>query len=374
MNNKSQYTNRAIAQGFESITIGRQSTHKYNRSTKKLDGFNQLPAVNRLGEDGKDHINTHHRATTDLGNALSPYGDYPFMHPEYGQFRTVHGILAWLRNPAQPDNIRTMSGHDVEKVRIHPADEVELVDYSFIYMDCTWLKIQTYPELAKAFKESTLPFDLYYFSITDPENNKSIRVRGPTAVWVIRGLNELRNALKEDREPNLDFLLPRVYVELAENRLNPKGNDASLEVTYNGTGSGKVKRPLRPLSKVTNLKVALSRAPLAYRNLSALQKDDTDKQVPNSNSPRPKSAIKTPVQPIELTEEEKEARRLHKKEKVKRYKERKRLARLGAGVTGEVKVTNTDGIVEVSISEQIDSPEDTKEHETITTTEENPQG
>lgn len=174
--------------------------------TKKRE---ELPAVNSLGAEGEDHINTHFQSDNDLGRALSTYGSYPFNHPEYGRFRTVHGFMCWLGNPNQPDNYRNMPAYDVENHRLASAS-IPIKNYRFTLMQATWMKIQAHPEIGRMLVDSKLRLDHYYLKYLTPgpgNNKKRIRIRPDTAPIMIRAFEEIRTALIENRAPRFDFLL-----------------------------------------------------------------------------------------------------------------------------------------------------------------------
>ena len=167
----------------------------------------ELPAVNNLGVEGVDHINTHYHSDTELGRALCAYGSYPFNHPEYGRFRTVHGLMCWLGNPNQPDSYRNMSALAVENHRTR-SSTIPVKNYRFTLMQATWMKIQAHPEIGRMLVESTLPLEHYYLKHLVPgENTKRIRIRPDTGPILIRAFEEIRKALKENRQPLFDFLL-----------------------------------------------------------------------------------------------------------------------------------------------------------------------
>lgn len=184
----------------------RKTTQTTNPDKKQREEF---PAVNSLGVEGEDHINTHFQSDSELGRALSTYGSYPFNHPEYGRFRTVHGFMCWLGNPNQPDSYRNMPAYAVEKHRLSSAS-VPVKNYRFKLMEATWLKIQVHPEIGRKLAESNLRLDHYYLNHLSPgsgNNKKRIRIRPDTAPVVIRAFEEIRKALIENRSPCFDFLL-----------------------------------------------------------------------------------------------------------------------------------------------------------------------
>lgn len=199
--NNNQYQNRPFA-SFDSFRrIRTNKTEK--KPTNNNTVLQKLKAVNNLIGDGEDHINTHHQGTTDLGKALSMYGDYEFTHSRYGRFRTVYGLMAWLGHVDQPDQYRTMAAQAVHVNRQPRSQDQYIHNYHLTIVDATWQKICAYPELKKALIESTLPFDYYYHNVL---KEGSVRIRNISSPWLIAGFEELRLAAKEGREPNLEFI------------------------------------------------------------------------------------------------------------------------------------------------------------------------
>lgn len=200
---KQQYRNRPFADSFAAFRQSPQSHQHIGR----LRTDSVLPAVKNWEGDGVDHINTHHHADTELGKALSMYGDYEFNHNKYGRFRTIHGLVSWLANPNQPDEYRTMTAFKVQQIRQSKVQDQYIPDFHHLIVDATWQKIKAYPELKKVLAESTLPFDYYYYNFVQGENGKDrVRIRNNSSRWLIAGFEELRKAAREDREPDLSFI------------------------------------------------------------------------------------------------------------------------------------------------------------------------
>ena len=164
-------------------------------------GFN-LPLPDDTGIDGINHINIWEKAATEFGIILDQYQDTPFEHSLYGYFKSVEGFLHYLRSPTRDDRNRSTSGFNAKKL----GNKVQFVyvnDFRYMIMNATWQKIINYPAIVKEMKASVLPFDMYSFG----SNNSNIRIRPKAAFWMIPGMEEIRKAIKENREPDLNFLL-----------------------------------------------------------------------------------------------------------------------------------------------------------------------
>lgn len=166
---------------------------------------NTLPAVNALLADGEDHINIHHHAKTTLGRGLSLFSDYEFKHNKYGKFRTIQGLLCYLGHSTQPDEFRTLSASEALKLRATKyRTNVDIAEYQWVVLDAIWQKVQAYPKMAAALRNSTLPFEYYYIDAIDKENKQYIRVRvNKIGSWLCRGVEEIRQALKKGTQPKL---------------------------------------------------------------------------------------------------------------------------------------------------------------------------
>lgn len=205
--NIDDYHNRPLASGFASLR-GKIETRVAPKMSYGKQTAQKPKAVNSLKADGVDHINVHHHGETTLGRALSVYGDYEFTHNVYGKFRTIHGLMSYLGHSTQPDEFRTLDGFGVQKARRKFGSNTFVQEYKWIAMDATWQKVKAYPGMAKELYESTQPFDYYFMQTVNYDTKETIRVRmSDTYEWMELGLTELRNALREGREPDLVFLM-----------------------------------------------------------------------------------------------------------------------------------------------------------------------
>lgn len=161
-----------------------------------------LPPADSMGDDGKQHINVWERAATEFGIILDQFQDTPFEHSMYGRFRSIEGFWHYLRSPTRDDRNRATYGFNAKKLG-GKNDFVLVENFRYIIMDATWQKIKQYPAIAAEMIKSTLPFDMYFLH----NNDQRIRIRPKSAFWMVPGLEEIRKALCENREPNFDFLL-----------------------------------------------------------------------------------------------------------------------------------------------------------------------
>jgi hypothetical protein len=85
---------------------------------------------------------------------------------------------------------------------------VRVQNFKAIILDSIDQRIKQNEKLLKSFSESTLPFDYY------KTNSSGIRIRPEHFKWFLTGLEELRKAIKENREPNLDPFIDDHSVDL----------------------------------------------------------------------------------------------------------------------------------------------------------------
>ena len=178
--------------------------HSTKTNTFKTNETIALPAVDKIGIDGIDHINIWEKASTELGIALSHMADLPFTHETYGKFRSVEGFWHYIRSVTRDDRNRMMAGYKAKKF----GDTLEsrrVEDFKAIIMDANWQKVRQYAPLVDELTNSTLPFDVYYLF----NNDVNVRIRPASAFWLIEGFNEIRKCLKDNTKPDFTFLRDR---------------------------------------------------------------------------------------------------------------------------------------------------------------------
>lgn len=167
----------------------------------KFDTMSPLPNLNMVGEDGVDHINMAEDGQTELGRDLSHGARIPFVHNYYGQFNTMNNFWYYIRSVERDDRLRTFYGKRL-KTFVENTSHCRIPNFRLIVMDANWQKICQTPKLLENIKNSTLPFDFWYrYRRAD-----GIRIRPNFAHWLIAGFEEIRKALKENRDPDFGFL------------------------------------------------------------------------------------------------------------------------------------------------------------------------
>lgn len=186
------------------VTVGslsqKLSSLRSGIKTQKEHNFS-LPAINQNSVDGVDHINIWERAQTELGLALCHKIDIKFDHPDFGRFKSVEGLWHWLRDKNRDDRHRQSHGPAAKRMAMNNDVIAHVENFKYHIVIANWVKVNSYPALVQMIAESTLPFEMYF------QNDKNrIYVRPASAFWLIPAFEEIRNAIKENRQPDFDYL------------------------------------------------------------------------------------------------------------------------------------------------------------------------
>lgn len=192
----------------------RQSGSKKNR----MDDSMNLPCADTVGSDGVDHINIYSKAKTDLGLALALSCPLSFRHSVFGKFKSVESFWFYLRTTERDDRIRTMSGGSLRKFA-GKLKQQRVVNFCAIFMDANWQKVKQFPEIENEMRDSVLPFEMYYTY----RRVNGVRIRPTYAHWMISGFEEIRKALKENREPDFRWLMDNKNIGLLDSVLPKHG-------------------------------------------------------------------------------------------------------------------------------------------------------
>lgn len=160
------------------------------------------PSPMQWAEDGEDHINITDSCATELGRVLAHNAELPLSHKIFGKFITREAFWHYIQSNERDDRLRTMHGPTLKTfaIKLSPA---RVINFKAIIIDTNWQWLKQYKVVAEQFAKSELPLECYY------ENRSGIRVRPNYFPWYLSGMEELRKALKENREPDLSFLLDR---------------------------------------------------------------------------------------------------------------------------------------------------------------------
>ena len=149
-------------------------------------------------KDGVDHINIARFAKTMLGKVLNLDYVRSWDHPVLGPFRSLNSLWFFLRARNRTDAIRNMTGGELRNF----VDERcggfgdHLPNFRGMILDSMYRRAKSCNEIQNEIIRSVLPFDSYR------ENEAGIRIRFEHSSWITAGYEEIRNALKEQREPD----------------------------------------------------------------------------------------------------------------------------------------------------------------------------
>lgn len=183
-----------------------------NIQVKRPSSLFAHPSVNSWKADGDDHINIWEFGRTELGQLLSVNFSLPFKHPVLGKFKSIRGLWVYVSTKEQNDVLRNMDSRHIRDY-VREVEQIKINNFHAIIVDSCYQRIKQLKILSAAVMESELPFDCY------SSNSQGLRTRAPFMSWFVAGMEEIRSALKENREPNLEFLMSNpeqpLYKEIA---------------------------------------------------------------------------------------------------------------------------------------------------------------
>lgn len=196
------------------------------RKSVQAPAFNKTPG--RWMKDGVDHINIGRKAATALGRMLDFDHVRSFDHPVLGPFRCINSIWFMLRAKYKSDAIRNLTGIELKKFVVDRCGGYgpRIRNFRAIIMHSAWLRIKGSKELTNMMIDSTLPFD--YYRTVEPSG---IRFQIEFAEWVVPAYEAIRKALKENTEPDLEFLRDTRGVDIYEHaidELRPKYDEETI--------------------------------------------------------------------------------------------------------------------------------------------------
>lgn len=153
--------------------------------------------------DNITHINVHYKFSNNkLGKMLSTYFVAKFTHPHLGSFKCVEGLMLYLRTGCQDDRFRELTGDQAtryfrEKRKAAALPNHDIPQEADVFIDAYYARLKQYPVAEVLFKESTLPFDVYYL-IGEKENTP---IRPGHAEALVGALTRLRELMKRGETP-----------------------------------------------------------------------------------------------------------------------------------------------------------------------------
>lgn len=198
-------------------------------NNKKRSSKNNFPNPMLLEGDGIDHINIWYAAETELGKVLSHSYKLEFHHSIFGKFKNIETFWSYVKSKERDDQIRSLTGKPLKQFVHDRLTICQVPNFRAIIMDAHWQRIKSSQPLMEEIRESTLRFDCYYIHA-----ESKIRTRPDMYKWICLGFEEIRKAIKENREPNFKFLLDNknsgIYDFVHDHILKPEVVEDKTEV------------------------------------------------------------------------------------------------------------------------------------------------
>ena len=179
-----------------------QHNNNMQRNPKPYTGPNPLlrpfPAPMSWGQDGVDHINIGHCGETYLGKALELGSNISFNHSIFGKFSNIQSFWYYIQSVERDDRLRKLHGAKLFKLASRMT-VYRVINVRGMMLDSMYQRIYQSDELHRLVSESTLPFECYRL------NKAEIRIRPEYFDWFIRGMEEIRSAIKQKRDPDFFY-------------------------------------------------------------------------------------------------------------------------------------------------------------------------
>lgn len=181
--------------------LGKSKVHVRKHKDKSGISRNKfkLSDLNGIGLDGENHINISDCGVTPLGQLLAFSNNLRFTSQHLGPFMNINALWRYITIDDCPETIRNMHNFEVRRLA-KEAKTHNVSNLPAIIMTAVYERIKQWPDICQAVVESDLPFDLYYYPAVE-EGKEKVRQRLSISSWVIEGIEEIRDALKEEREP-----------------------------------------------------------------------------------------------------------------------------------------------------------------------------
>lgn len=204
-------------------------------NTRRENNYNGIkdpsPSPLEWKGDGVDHINIWRRGETELGRFLALDSDLAVNHKYFGRFGSVETFWYYIQSRERDDRIRSMYGKTLKNF-IRKLTREQITNFRAMIADTMYQRVLQYPPLFHELKQSTLPFDYYYI---DKRSEAGVPIRPNFFKWVLSAMEEIRRAIKEEREPNFTLLMDNRKIGIYDTVLPKKAvkveEDKKPEIT-----------------------------------------------------------------------------------------------------------------------------------------------
>lgn len=169
---------------------------KLNKALEQSTGFF---TGTKKGVDGVDHINIGRGARTHLGRWLNQHSEGRFRHNILGYFNSIDRIRIYLGMSDKDDSVRACPPGVAITRLVKASKRIRVINLQAILLDAHWQRLMQNPTMLSSFKASTAVFTSYDTSFEFP----LIREQNAFIMPLLRGLEEIRTAIKEGRDPDL---------------------------------------------------------------------------------------------------------------------------------------------------------------------------
>ena len=157
-------------------------------------------------DDGVDHLNISRYGATNLGRCLNLDHVRYWEHPVLGPFRSLNSLWFFLRSKHKVDAIRNLTGSELKTFvdkRCGGFGGPFVANFRAVILDSAYQRLKESPDILEELKKSELPFDCYRTLAS------GIRIRFDHSTWLVAGYEEIRQAVKENREPCFRYAMDR---------------------------------------------------------------------------------------------------------------------------------------------------------------------
>jgi len=179
---------------------------KLKQTVKKKEYKGPMPNltilgnVNRIGEEGVNHILLSKFSKNPVGNILAIDSEEPLHHRTLGYFKTFQGFWHYISTEERDDRLRELTGHNLDKL-VEKLTKIRIHNFNALILDALYQRAVQKKESILLIRKSTLPFDHYRVY----NNQTGLRQRMAFSFWLIEGCETIRKAIKESSGKNIVY-------------------------------------------------------------------------------------------------------------------------------------------------------------------------
>ena len=225
--------------------------------TEQLKNFKPNLAIDLMSRvDGVDHINISVSGKTKLGQALAFEANQRMIHPILGPFNCLTGYWCYIKSESRRPVYRSKPAKSCQYIaKQHNDTRDNIPNFKALIASGIYYKIISDETLKQMVIDSSLPFMMYYVNNQKDKNLKTgkeivyeVKVPQKFSTWIIPAFEEIRSALKEGREPDIDQFrdkgntdpLYQNYVSYRDVDEDPEEENAPEENTETASSTDRV--------------------------------------------------------------------------------------------------------------------------------------